>query len=356
MVEDKAHFIRKALSIICVVLLFSTVGLFMITVQMKTITLDYYGTKQVIKTLSTNVQDFLIQNNIAVSDDDNIWPEKNTILENGMVIEIKSNTALATIDVNKIQQESIPMVAQIEEVIEILPYSEEQKQNSSVERGVQNILQEGFDGQACTKYLVIYENNELVERAKISSDVITEPQNKVIEVGTKINTVSRSNIVKSLASVVPTEADGFRYYNIRLSKELQEYAFNICKKYGIEYELFLAVMYNESGFNPNASSGVAHGLCQIHQSNFASLSSKLGISNFYDPYDNMTAGAYMLATYMANAAKRVSGDDITVYALNSYNMGEGAYYSVCYSKGILHRGYSNAVLRVRNNLITTGHC
>ncbi len=356
MVEDKAHFIRKALSVVCIILLFATVGLFMITVQVKTVTLDYYGTKQVVKTLSTNVQDFLIQNNIATSDSDTIWPEKNTTLEDGMVIEIKSNTTLSTIDINKLQEESIPMIAQIEEVIENVPYSEETKQNSSIERGVQNVVQEGSDGQVCTKYLVVYENNEVIEKAKISSDVITEPQNKVIEIGTKINTVSRSNIVKSLASVVPTEADGFRYYNISLSRELQEYAFNICKKYGIEYELFLSVMYNESRFNPNASSGVAHGLCQIHQSNFPSLSSKLGITNLYDPYDNMTAGAYMLGIYIANASKRVSGDDITVYALNSYNMGEGAYYSICYSKGILDRAYSNTVLRVRNNLITTGHC
>lgn len=356
MVEDKAHFIRKALSVVCVILLFATVGLFMITVQVKTVTLDYYGTKQVVKTLSTNVQDFLIQNNIATSDNDMVWPEKNTTLEDGMVIEIKSNATLATIDINKLQEESIPMVAQIEEVIENVPYSEETKQNSSIERGIQNVVQEGSDGQVCTKYLVVYENNEVVERAKISSDVIAEPQNKVIEIGTKINTVSRSNIVQSLASVVPTEADGFRYYNISLSRELQEYAFNICKKYGIEYELFLSVMYNESRFNPNASSGVAHGLCQIHQSNFSSLSSKLGITSLYDPYDNMTAGAYMLAMYTANASKRVSGDDITVYALNSYNMGEGAYYSICYSKGILDRAYSNTVLRVRNNLITTGHC
>lgn len=356
MVEDKAHSIRKVLSVICVILLFSTIGLFIITLQVKTITLDYHGTKKVVKTLAVNVQDFLIQNNIVVSSNDEVYPEKSSILDDGMEIKIKSNVILSTIDIDKIQNEYIPMVAQIEEEIEILHYSEENTQNSSIERGVQNIIQEGSDGQACTKYLVVYENNEVVEKAKISSDIITEPQNKIIEVGTKINTVSRSSIVKSLSSVIPSEADGFRYYNINLSRQLQEYAFNICKKYGVEYELFLAIMYNESRFNPNASSGVAYGLCQIHQSNFSNLSRKLGISDFYNPYDNMTAGAYMLSTYIASASKKVTGDDITVYALNSYNMGEGAYYSTCYSKGILDRGYSNAVLRVRNNLITTGHC
>lgn len=356
MVEDKAHFIRRALSVVCVILFFSTVGLFMISMQLKTITLDYYGTKKQVKTLSTNVQDFLIQNNVVVSANDTIWPEKNSKLEDGMVIEIKSDSKLATIDVEKLEEDSVPMVAQIEEVIESIPFEEETTQNSSIERGVQNVVKEGTDGQVCTKYLVVYENNQVVERAKIATDIITEAQNKVIEVGTKINTVSRSNIVQSLASVVPTEADGFRYYNINLSRQLQEYAFNISKKYGIDYELFLAVMYKESGFNPNASSGSAFGLCQIHYSNFNNLSNKLGITNFYDPYDNMTAGAYMLAHYMAAASQKVSGNDITVYALNSYNMGEAAYYSSCYSRGILDRAYSNGVLTVRNNLLTTGHC
>ena len=68
----------------------------------------------------------------------------------------------------------------------------------------------------------------------------------------------------------------------------------------------------------------------------------------------MTAGAYLLAHYFTAARNRVSGDAVTVYALNSYNMGEGAYFNNCYSKGILNRSYSTSVLNLRNSLITNG--
>lgn len=352
MKEDKAYYVRKTFTVICLILFFSTVGLFMINSQLKTVTLDYHGDKQTIKTMATNVQDFLIQNKISLNNNEKIWPETSTELENGMVIEIESTDQLAKIDIDKMIKDNQVIIAKIEEVIEDVPYEEEKQNNSTLDRGVTNVLKEGKDGKICTKYLVRYNNGEVVERAKIGTEVLSEVENQVIEIGTKIITSSRSNIVQSAASSA-TDA-GFRYYNIPLSREYQEYAYNICKKYGIQYELLLAVMYCESGFNVNASSGTAYGLCQIHYSNYSNLSSKLGITDLFDPYDNMTSGAYMLSLYLNNARKFVSEDSVEVYALNSYNMGDAAYYSQCFSQGILNRAYSNKVISVKNSLISRG--
>lgn len=50
----------------------------------------------------------------------------------------------------------------------------------------------------------------------------------------------------------------------------------------------------------------------------------------------------------------MSGDSAIVYALNSYNMGEGIYFNTCYSKGILDRAYSTSVITIRNKLISAG--
>ena len=150
MKEDKAYYVRKTFTVICLILFFSTVGLFMINSQLKTVTLDYHGDKQTIKTMATNVQDFLIQNKISLNNNEKIWPETSTELENGMVIEIESTDQLAKIDIDKMIKDNQVIIAKIEEVIEDVPYEEEKQNNSTLDRGVTNVLKEGKDGKICT--------------------------------------------------------------------------------------------------------------------------------------------------------------------------------------------------------------
>lgn len=352
---DKVDRLKRALVVITLVLLFTTVGLFLVTLQIKTIELDYYGNCMTVKTLASNVQDFLMENKVVLSETDNVYPSKESFLEDGTTIRISSTKELAKIDIDAKLVEYTPMVAKIEEIIEVIPYTEETRSNSSVERGVTNIVNEGSEGQKSIKYLVKYDGNEEIERAQIDTQVLVEATNKVIEVGTKLPALaSRSSLVESVASQIPTEADGFVAYRIALPVEQQQYAYNICKKYGIEYELFLAIMYKESRYNAGAVGMNSYGLCQIHGSNRAMLASRLGLTNLYDPYDNMTAGAYLLSTYFQIASKYVTGDSITVYALNAYNMGEGAYYTSCFSRGILDREYSSSVISIRNRIKANG--
>lgn len=355
MKKDTAHILRKTLVIITMILIFTTVGLFMISMNLKEITLDYYGDVKNIKTMSNTVGGFLLQNQIHVNDSTKVEPSSDTQITNGMQVKIYSENELAKINIEEIKDEYNPVVAKIEEVVESIPFEEERKDNPKMDRGTTNTLQDGKEGQKSTKYLVKYNRNEEIYRAKLSTDILSEAINKVVEVGTKLNlTASRSALVQSIGA---TQVDsGFKKYNIKLPVEQQEYAYNVCKKYGVQYELFLAIMYKESGFNPNAvGGGNSYGLCQIHVSNFSNLRSRLGVSSFTDPYDNMTAGAYLLSIYFGSARKVVSGtDSVEAYALNSYNMGEGVFFRNCYSQGVLHRGYSNSVRSIRNSLIANG--
>jgi hypothetical protein len=69
----------------------------------------------------------------------------------------------------------------------------------------------------------------------------------------------------------------------------------------------------------------------------------------------MTAGAYMLSTYMGIASNRTSDYQTQmVYALNSYNMGENGYYNSCFSQGIIDRPYSTKILSYRDSLVNNG--
>ena len=353
--NDKAHILRKTLIMVSMFLIFTTVGLFLISFNIKNITFEYYGDIKNIKTMSNTVEGFLIQNKIYLADDVVVEPSRDTLISDGMNIKIYSTNEVARIDIDELRKEYNPVVAKIEEVIETIPFEEEQKDNPTVNRGTTSVIQEGKEGQRSIKYLVKYNKNEEIFRAELSNEVLSDAQNKVVEVGTKLNlTASRSALVQSIGATQVD--DGFKEYNIKLSRELQEYAYNVCKKYGIQYELFLAIMYKESGFNQYAvGGGNSYGLCQIHVSNFSNLRSRLGVTSFTDPYDNMTAGAYLLSLYFGSAKKAVSDwDAVEAYALNSYNMGEGVFVRNCYSQGVLHRAYSNSVKSIRNTIIANG--
>ena len=349
MEEDKAYILRKILTAVSLVLIFATAGLLAITTQLKTITLNYYGNVISIKTLASSVEAFLLQNKIYLGETTNIEPSKDSRLLNGMTIAISSDNE-GSFDIESIRESYAPIIASVKEEIHTIPFEEETVNNADVESGTTQVLQEGVDGSKEISYIVKSKENKVIQKDEIKSRVLAQAQNRVVEVGTK---VSRSSVVTSISSQVVDR--GFVAYNIALPVEQQQYAYNLCKRYGVDYPLFIALMFRESGFNPSVSSGYAYGLCQIAASNYYNLNSKLGITDLFDPYDNMTAGAYMLSIYMGIAATKTSDYQTQiVYALNSYNMGEGAYYNNCYSQGIIDRAYSNNVLATRERLINTG--
>jgi len=350
--EDKAYVLRKTLVIITVMLIFITAGISLVAMQIKTVTFNYFGDIKTIKTLSTSVESFLLQNKINLSDDMVLSPSKDAKIENNMEIKIYSNKVVSKIDTLTMYAEYKPVVAKIIEVSEAIPFGEEQVNNPTINRGVTKISKEGSNGEKITKYLVKYSGETEIYKVALKTDTKTVAQNKVIEVGTKLNPV----VSRSATVIIPTVDSGFKSYNIKLPVDQQQYAYSMCQKYGVQYELLLAVMYKETGFNPNSiGGGNSYGLCQIHISNLSNLSSRLGIANLLDPYDNIKAGAYMLSLYM-NSGRKSSSDAATaeVYALNSYNMGEGSYYSNCYSKGIVNRSYSSSAIDLRNRLINNG--
>ncbi len=354
MVESIMQYVRKALTIIAVILVFTTIGLVSITTQTKTVNLNYYGSTKTVRTLASTIDSFLLQNKIYIDENTNLSVGYNDKIVDGMQINISDKKEYAKLDIDVMKENYIPMVAKYEEVVESIPFDEETKDNPDIDEGTTQTVQEGVEGRKSTSYIVRYSDNKEINRSEIASEVLSQARNKVVEVGTRV-TVSRSALVQSMISS-PVDG-GFREYDIALPVDQQQYAYNICKRYGIEYELFLAMMFQESRFVATAFGGNnSYGLCQIHITNHETLRAGLGINDYFDPYDNMTAGAYLLSTYLEAGRKRVPDDPNTaiVYGLNAYNMGEGAYYSLCYSKGIIDRDYSTSVINLRNTLISTG--
>ena len=114
--------------------------------------------------------------------------------------------------------------------------------------------------------------------------------------------------VTTIASEIPEDTT--------IKEEYIEYIEDICDKYGMCPELIEAIIESESGGNPDRiSSCDARGLMQIipryHQDDMY----ELGITDLFDPYQNIELGVYIISNLAAEY------DDL--YAvLMAYNEGE----------------------------------
>jgi soluble lytic murein transglycosylase-like protein len=90
----------------------------------------------------------------------------------------------------------------------------------------------------------------------------------------------------------------------------------IAEKYGVSAALIKAIIKTESNFNPTLISATNdYGLMQINACNVSWLTDELGVTDLFDPAQNIESGVYILSGYL----KRYSLAD----ALMAYNCGEG---------------------------------
>ncbi len=81
--------------------------------------------------------------------------------------------------------------------------------------------------------------------------------------------------------------------------EYQQYCEEIGARYAISPELLMAIIEKESSGQPQVYNGNCKGLMQINEPYHRGRMQKLGVTNIYDPYGNITLGAdYLLELFM----------------------------------------------------------
>ena len=122
-----------------------------------------------------------------------------------------------------------------------------------------------------------------------------------------------------------------------LDDDIQKAIFELCEEYDVDFAFTMALIFRESSFRPNADSGSSVGLMQINRINHEWLSEKLGITNFFNPEQNVKAGLYMLSDLF----RKYENPRLVLMA---YNMGESGAKKL-WNKGVYTTDYAENVLR-----------
>ena len=123
----------------------------------------------------------------------------------------------------------------------------------------------------------------------------------------------------------------------QIETEYEEIIIGVAQEYGIPSTLIKAIIKTESGFNALAVSETDdYGLMQINACNISWLEDELGITDLFDPAQNIESGAYILSGYL----NRYSLAD----ALMAYNCGESGAKRL-WRQGIHSTSYTKEVFK-----------
>lgn len=123
----------------------------------------------------------------------------------------------------------------------------------------------------------------------------------------------------------------------QIETEYEEIIIGVAQEYGIPSTLIKAIIKTESDFNALAVSETDdYGLMQINACNISWLEDELGITDLFDPAQNIESGVYILSGYL----NQYSLAD----ALMAYNCGESGAKRL-WRQGIHSTRYTKEVFK-----------
>ena len=131
------------------------------------------------------------------------------------------------------------------------------------------------------------------------------------------------------------------YYDIPLSKELQDYTRRICEEYGnVDETLVYALIKQESNFRVKAlgDNGKSKGLMQIQEIWHKERMKKLEVDSLMTAKGNIRVGIDILS-------EKIDKYDDLGKALTAYNAGDGGAYKYYFSKGIYANDYAKKIIK-----------
>ena len=206
----KAQFpIRKIIGICLILLFVMSVGVMASNAKLNNVKIILSnGYIMNVTTSKTKVSEILDENHIILLPEESVIPNKDSELSDNKTIKISKDKeqtievaeTLETSDnitVDSLLKSYNLIVEKIETIQEEIPYetiTKDVSENDSNKR--ETIVQQGKDGLREVTYKVKYQNDVEIERTEISSNIIEEPVDKIIEVRKRVtNRSTRSSSV-----------------------------------------------------------------------------------------------------------------------------------------------------------------
>ena len=163
------------------------------------------GYKMTVVTTKTNVAEILADNNIVIEEDERVSPDLDEqITENNKIVI--TNKSEQEVQIAKISESGIettldeilksysPIIEKIVVEQENIPYETITKDASQGSTDTKNkVIQQGEDGIKEVTYKIKYQNDEEIERTKLSEKITKKPVDKIVQV--QQNVTSRGGTI-----------------------------------------------------------------------------------------------------------------------------------------------------------------
>lgn len=174
------------------------------------------------------------------------------------------------------------------------------------------------------------DSKDIVEHVELTEVRVTKPQ---------VTYLAAKKTTKKTEKKKQTT----KYYNVPLSKKLQDHIFKTCKGTKVKPSLVIAIIEHESNYKIKAvgDKGNSLGLMQIQPRWNKERMKRLRCNDLLDPYQNITVGIDVLNEYFKTGRS-------TEWVLMAYNSGPS--YANRKAKNGEVSNYARTVLRIRDRL------
>ncbi|MGN1300968.1 MAG: G5 domain-containing protein [Clostridia bacterium] len=206
-IDDKASIsVRKIILMALVFAIILGVTALASNVKINNVKIKFSNDHEItVMTSKTKVADILEENHIILEEDETVLPSlEDEITDSNKIIISKigeepveiANVEEININTEQIVEDYTNITEKIITVIEEIPFETITKDVSNGSTLTTNqIIQAGQNGEKKVTYKVTYKNDVEISRQEISSEIIKEPVNKIVQIQTKAITSRTSSRV-----------------------------------------------------------------------------------------------------------------------------------------------------------------
>ena len=220
--EEKASIsIMRIICISIILILISGIGVMAVNINLKDVKIILQnGYEMTVLTGKETVSEILEENNIVLEENQKTIPDLEAQVNAGESIKI-TDKSYNEVQIANISEEGVetsleqllenyaPIIEKIVVEQVPIPFETITKNTTGTTQNTKNkVLQQGKDGLKEITYKIKYQNDVEIEKTVISEKVITEPQDKIVQVQKTVTTTSRGS---SLPRTTSTGASGEIY-------------------------------------------------------------------------------------------------------------------------------------------------